>query len=130
MSTDFTRAWDELNADAAELAGSLLQLMSDCERARHPEHTDSTIVADANRLPGLVQRVLESTVVYARATGTTWTEIGDSLGGITRQSAHKRFKDAVERFREAPPESTELFAEREFGPLSTAAMVTQGRAHD
>ncbi|MGW3910529.1 hypothetical protein ACWEBX_03240 [Streptomyces sp. NPDC005070] len=49
-------------------------------------------------LLALAEDVMRRAAVYERARGTSWDEIGNALG-ITKQSAHKRFADAVETWR-------------------------------
>ncbi|MCX4682562.1 hypothetical protein OG413_46110 [Streptomyces sp. NBC_01433] len=56
------------------------------------------------------ENALRWAVVYERERGTSWDDIGDALGPVTRQSAHRRFADVVEQWR-APledPESVRL----------------------
>ncbi len=38
-------------------------------------------------------------VVYERERGTSWDDIGDALGPVTRQSAHRKFADQVGQWR-------------------------------
>lgn len=56
-------------------------------------------VENARRLARLAEDVLRWAVVYERERGTSWDDIGEALGPITRQSAHKRFADQVEKWR-------------------------------
>ncbi|MCQ4045839.1 hypothetical protein ACFOSC_27825 [Streptantibioticus rubrisoli] len=67
-------------------------------------------VENARRLARYAEDVLRWAVVYERERGTSWDDIGEALGSITRQSAHKRFADQVEQWR-APldePETVRL----------------------
>lgn len=50
--------------------------------------------------------ILRWAVVYERERGTSWDDIGEALGPITRQSAHRRFADQVEQWR-APLDTPE-----------------------
>ncbi|WP_331729772.1 hypothetical protein [Streptomyces chartreusis] len=54
------------------------------------------LVEEAQTLVELAQGVLRWAVIHERQKGTSWEEIGERLGGITRQSAHERYKQAVE----------------------------------
>jgi hypothetical protein len=63
-------------------------------------------VGQALRTLRNAEEVLRWAVVYERERGTSWDEIGEALGPITRQSAHRRFADQVEQWR-APLEEPE-----------------------
>ncbi|MFI1799003.1 hypothetical protein ACH427_16880 [Streptomyces sp. NPDC020379] len=67
-------------------------------------------VEQALRAVRRAEEALRWAVVYERERGTSWDDIGEALGPITRQSAHKRFADQVEQWR-APldePETVRL----------------------
>lgn len=55
-------------------------------------------IEEAARLLTHAEEVLNWAAVYERERGTSWEEIGEALG-ITKQSAHKKFAAAVERWR-------------------------------
>ncbi|MFI9824586.1 hypothetical protein ACIHFC_29655 [Streptomyces sp. NPDC052013] len=55
--------------------------------------TPGSLVTEAQQLVQLAREVLTRSVIYERTKGTSWEEIGEALG-ITRQSAHERFKAA------------------------------------
>ncbi|SEE59949.1 hypothetical protein [Streptomyces sp. TLI_105] len=57
------------------------------------------MVEEAQTLVELAQGVLRWAVIHERQKGTSWEEIGERLGGITRQSAHERYKEAVEEWQ-------------------------------
>lgn len=57
------------------------------------------LVEEAQTLVELAQGVLRWAVIHERQKGTSWEEIGERLGGITRQSAHERYKEAVEEWQ-------------------------------
>lgn len=61
-------------------------------------------VSDAADLVGQAQEVLTRAVLYERAKGTSWENIGEALGGITRQSAHERYREAEQEWKEAQHE--------------------------
>ncbi|WP_030348935.1 hypothetical protein [Streptomyces sp. NRRL S-1022] len=75
------------------------------ERAAAGVPTDDTyahpgeLVEEAQTLVELAQQVLRWAVIHERQKGTSWEEIGQRLGGITRQSAHERYKDAVDEWQ-------------------------------
>ena len=55
-----------------------------------------------------MQAEMEILVVQARATGASWTDIGDALG-ISRQAAWERFATTRERgkgYREVPGQTS------------------------
>lgn len=56
-------------------------------------------VERALRMLRETEDVLRWAVVYERERGTSWDDIGEALGPITRQSAHRRFADQVEQWR-------------------------------
>jgi hypothetical protein len=67
-------------------------------------------IESARHLGYLAEEVLRWAVVYERECGASWEDIGDALGPITRQSAHRRFAEQVEQWR-APfdePETVRL----------------------
>jgi hypothetical protein len=53
------------------------------------------LVDDALRLVGQAEEVLRLAVAAERAASTSWQEIGERLG-VSRQSAHERFAQAVQ----------------------------------
>ncbi|MET9915294.1 hypothetical protein ABZZ74_53310 [Streptomyces sp. NPDC006476] len=59
--------------------------------------TPGILVTQAQRLVDLAREVLTRSVIYERTNGTSWEEIGEALG-ITRQSAHERFKAAMDEW--------------------------------
>jgi hypothetical protein len=52
------------------------------------------VLSEANDL-------LAAAVVTDRLRGASWSEVGEALGGMTKQSAHTRFAEAEREFREA-----------------------------
>ncbi|MER5511545.1 hypothetical protein ABT052_40470 [Streptomyces sp. NPDC002766] len=59
--------------------------------------TPGSLVTEAQQLVDLARDVLTRSVIYERTKGTSWEEIGEALG-ITRQSAHERFKAAMDEW--------------------------------
>ncbi|MBO0879030.1 MAG: hypothetical protein J2P17_01325 [Mycobacterium sp.] len=53
--------------------------------------TPGTLVEQAMDIVELAQRLVDDTVIVERARGASWRDIGVAAGGITRQSAHKRW---------------------------------------
>ncbi|WP_306324122.1 MULTISPECIES: hypothetical protein [unclassified Streptomyces] len=47
------------------------------------------------------QEVLRRAVIWERQKGTSWEEIGERLGGISRQAAHERYKAAVDEWQQS-----------------------------
>ncbi|MEU8901770.1 hypothetical protein AB0C65_38310 [Nocardia sp. NPDC048505] len=66
------------------------------------------IVAAARRLVDLAEDVLARAVIYERTRHTSWEVLGESLGEITRQSAHGRFRDDVSEWEQALHEPLRL----------------------
>jgi hypothetical protein len=62
-------------------------------------------VREAQQLVAAANRVLEAAVIADRAAGTSWEEIGDALGGVTRSTAHGRFATVVEEFNNTAVDS-------------------------
>jgi len=61
-------------------------------------------VRQAQRLVLTANAVLDAAVVAERARGTSWEEIGDALG-VTRSTAHGRFRGAVDAFARGESDS-------------------------
>jgi len=61
-------------------------------------------VADALDLVHQAQEVLTRAVIYERAKGTSWESIGEALGDISRQSAHERYREAEQEWKESQQE--------------------------
>lgn len=57
-------------------------------------------IEQARRLKREAEDVLRWAVVYERERGTSWDEIGEALGSIRKQSAHRRFVEQVNEWRE------------------------------
>lgn len=57
------------------------------------------MVAEALDLVEQAKDVLRWAVIWERQKGTSWEEIGDRLGGITRQAANERYKAAVDEWK-------------------------------
>lgn len=47
------------------------------------------------------QEVLRRAVIWERQKGTSWEEIGERLGGISRQAAHERYKADVDEWQQS-----------------------------
>ncbi|GAA2266155.1 hypothetical protein GCM10010232_68130 [Streptomyces amakusaensis] len=78
---------------------------------RADEHAEpGEFVENARRLVRCAEDALRWAVVYERERGSSWDEIGEALGPITRQSAHRRFAEQVEEWREPldDPETVRL----------------------
>uniref|UniRef100_UPI003F491A85 hypothetical protein n=1 Tax=Nocardia sp. CA-095871 TaxID=3239971 RepID=UPI003F491A85 len=81
-------------SDIADHAASLVPTTGD--RGWYP----GEIVAAARGLVDLAQAALVRAVLYERATGTSWEIIGEVLE-ITRQSAHAKFREDEQEWKEA-----------------------------
>ncbi|WP_070017745.1 hypothetical protein [Streptomyces nanshensis] len=64
------------------------------------------LVEEALQIQRSAEATLRWAVVYERERGTSWDAIGAALDGISRQSAHRRFNDVVDRWREPLEEPT------------------------
>src|SRR3954470_22794715 len=77
--------------------------------------------ADAHARPGefaeqalrtlrRAEEVLRWAVIYERERDTSWDDLGEALGPVTRQSAHRRFAKQVEQWRKPldEPETVRL----------------------
>lgn len=71
-------------ADLADRATGMVPTSGD-EWARGAEHVDQAV-----QLLDAAREVLHRAVVYARERGVSWADVGQALGGMTRQSAHER----------------------------------------
>ncbi|WP_431684174.1 hypothetical protein [Kitasatospora sp. KL5] len=78
-----------LSHDAAELAKSAISFVP-------PRNDDDPyeVISSALNLVESAQDVLRAAVLWARERHTSWEEIGEAVGGITRQSAHTRYAEA------------------------------------
>ncbi|MER8237386.1 hypothetical protein [Streptomyces sp. NPDC094049] len=78
---------------------------------RSDKHAEpGEFVENARRLLREAEDAVHWAVVYERERGTSWDDIGEALGPVTRQSAHRRFADQVVQWR-APldePETVHL----------------------
>lgn len=66
----------------------------DAERALRRSATDEQGVARIRYLYTILQHsaaVMEEAVALARQQDATWAEIGDALGGMSKQAAQERF---------------------------------------
>lgn len=71
--------------DLADAGSALVPTASDyCREGGEWTRAAASIAADARELLALA-------VTYERLRGTTWEEIGEALGGITRQAAQERY---------------------------------------
>lgn len=122
--TEEARAQVVLAYLARELADSAHYFVSATPR---PE---VGIVGDAFRLANTAESLLRYAVVVARAAGHSWERIGEELD-ITKQSAQKRFGDAVARFEKAlaEPEAVNSFGNTystlPYGADDTAAIAAR-----
>ncbi|MGW3200133.1 hypothetical protein ACWDBD_37315 [Streptomyces sp. NPDC001118] len=66
------------------------------------------IVAHAVELMDRAREVLSRAVIYERARGASWEQIGYALDDISRQSAHERYKNDVAAWEHALLEPQEL----------------------
>lgn len=99
--TDATRARMALAAAAQELSDSARKFVPIWPGSLHTAggaDVSAADVEDAARLVARAEEVLERMVVFAAVAGAPWGEIGDGLG-TARQNAHKKYRDAVARFR-------------------------------
>ncbi|MFF4542217.1 hypothetical protein [Streptomyces aureus] len=99
------------------------------------------LVEGAQTLVELAQGALRWAVVHERQKGTSWEEIGVRLGGITRQAAHERYRDAVEEWQRslvqpyeqgttASPYAAPVLHEAALTPTATGARLDEwARAH-
>lgn len=91
-----------LSAEAADVA--------DYARGLVPTESDGyarpgDVVENAARLVTGAQEVLTRAVIAERARGTSWADIGEALGGVSRQAAQERYRVHIadwERGLDAP----------------------------
>lgn len=81
----------------------------------------------ANGLAGDARFLLTLAAAYERARGTSWEAIGETLG-ITRQSAHTRFAEDIERLNKTLTESWLLGDEPRLIDLPEGAADPAGTA--
>lgn len=71
-------------AQLADRATGMVPTTGD-EWSSGAEHVDQAV-----QLLDAAREVLDRAVVYARERGASWADVGEALGGMTRQSAHER----------------------------------------
>ncbi|WP_072474296.1 hypothetical protein [Amycolatopsis australiensis] len=104
--TDATRARLAVSLAARELADSLIGWVPippaelTITGGQHRPLPDRTSIDDADRLRSRVEDFVELVAVYEMVSGATWEMLGDDLG-ISRQSAHRRYAEALDRFKGA-----------------------------
>ncbi|MFF4548612.1 hypothetical protein ACFY1J_31000 [Streptomyces sp. NPDC001406] len=59
-------------------------------------------IEQARRLALLAEDLLKVAVVAERARGTSWDEIGKSLGDVSKSAAHARYSSMVKEWMESP----------------------------
>ncbi|MFF8283864.1 hypothetical protein ACF06W_14195 [Streptomyces albus] len=85
--------------------------ITDCERANmvvsgargenaRQAAAPGQFVAQAQRLLGKAEELLEHAVIAERARNTSWEQIGQALGGLSKSSAHKRYGSAYSKWSE------------------------------
>lgn len=52
---------------------------------------DTTDLTDLAGLAPLIEAELRAAVIAQRATGTSWSQVGEAVGGVSKQAAAKRF---------------------------------------
>ncbi|MQS18030.1 hypothetical protein F7Q99_39045 [Streptomyces kaniharaensis] len=83
-----------LSEDAAEAARSALNLVRTDQREEPYD-----VIGEALNLVNMAEAVLKAAVVWARENHTSWEDIGEAVGGITRQSAHTRYAEAESEWK-------------------------------
>jgi hypothetical protein len=103
--TDATRARLAVSMAAQELADSLAgwvpispNELSTSGSRRRSSTLDATSMDDAERLRSMIDSFIVAVAVYEVIAGATFEMIGEDLG-ISRQSAHARYADAVADFK-------------------------------
>ncbi|OLZ53101.1 hypothetical protein BS329_09725 [Amycolatopsis coloradensis] len=90
---------EPVGADAARLLyADDARRLSDFARrlvATERDHAPGDYVHEALLLLKQAERLAELAVVVERTRGATWPEIGAAAGGITKQSAQRRWADAA-----------------------------------
>lgn len=76
-----------INAQVQRLDNALADARKHPEQDGEWKHT----VLMASLLAHYASQTLEAVVREAREHGTSWAEIGEATGGITRQAAQQRF---------------------------------------
>ncbi|MFJ1536368.1 hypothetical protein ACIOFV_50195 [Streptomyces mirabilis] len=88
---------------------SELQELADRAIAEVPTANDSWSqpgerVSAVLELVQQAQEALTRAVIYERTRHTSWELIGEALGGITRQSAEQRYREALQEWKDAQQE--------------------------
>lgn len=72
--------------------GTAEELLAAVRRASQTDFPDWRDALDAcTKAASTVDSLLHSLVSAARQDGASWDQIGDMLGGVSRQAAHERF---------------------------------------
>jgi len=79
-----------LSHDAAELAQDAMRMV----RPHDDDDVPYEVISGALALVESANAVLRAAVVWSRERHASWEEIGEALGGITRQSAHNKYAEA------------------------------------
>ncbi|WET79005.1 hypothetical protein P3102_34050 [Amycolatopsis sp. QT-25] len=91
---------EPVGADAARLLyADDARRLSDFARrlvATGRDHAPGDYIHEALLLLRHAEHLAELAIVVERARGATWNEIGAAAGGITKQSAQRRWADAAE----------------------------------
>jgi len=80
-----------LYSDAVRQLFSLARQLVSAERGHH----DGDYLREALQVAKETERLVAIAVVVERARGTTWDTIGQVDGGITKQSAQKKWADSI-----------------------------------
>lgn len=80
--------------DAQEVAAFLVRMMRAYARRALAGETEPADLADLFTIRVELERVVDATVVAARRTGFSWSEIASSTG-TTKQTAHERWAGKV-----------------------------------
>lgn len=96
--TDAARARIALSAAAAELADRLLGIVD----TQHEIGITPILglIERVNSLGGAVDELRRLAVIHGRECSLSWEDVGQALG-VTRQTAHARFADVVDEWRDA-----------------------------
>jgi len=99
-TVEHTMDEEPVGADAARLLyADDARRLSDLARNLVPaerDHAPGDYIYEALLLLRRAERLAELAVVVERTRGATWDEIGAAAGGITKQSAQRRWADAAE----------------------------------
>ncbi|MFC9898547.1 hypothetical protein ACFVMC_33060 [Nocardia sp. NPDC127579] len=82
-------------AELADRAAALVPTTGDA--GAHP----GEFVAAVRALAAMAEDALARAVIYEREKSTSWEVLGESLGDITRQSAHGKFREDVAEWGQA-----------------------------